>query len=100
MFATVWGPPFMRPKLPPLWLPEPLYELIHNGWHYDPQQRPSMPDMEETLYQKCKKFRGATFPESFHHPQSRPRRKSKVIYDKEKQVFRVNSMLVLEEGQK
>ena len=98
MFASVWGPPYLRPKLLPLKLPDRLYHLIHNGWHYDPQQRPSMETMEQTLYEQCKTFRGvslAMVPDTFHLP---PRRKSKVIYDKEKQVFRVNSTLVLDEN--
>lgn len=103
MFATVWGPPYMRPKLLPLRLPEPLHQLIHNGWHYDQYQRPSMQQMEETLYRQYMTFRhghaasslSSSLPEPLPH---HPRRKSKMIYDKEKHIFRVNSKFILEDG--
>lgn len=92
MFAQVWGPPYMRPNMSKLikqyQIPENIHQLISNGWHYDFTKRPSMHVIENTLYEECK-----TFPNITIQCLSHRRRKSKVIYDKEKQVFRVNSML-------
>lgn len=88
MFACVWGPPYMRPNLTKLKLPETIYRVIYGGWHYDFTKRPSMQVVEDTLQEECKTFPNVTLPTLTHR-----RRKSKVIYDKEKQVFRVNSML-------
>lgn len=85
LIDQVWNEPHLRPNLVKLRLPSKVRELICDAWHSDFRMRPSMKHIGNVLKEECMTFPNVSL-ESLGHR----RRKSRVIYDKQNAVFRLN----------
>eukprot|EP00934_Nitzschia_sp_Nitz4_P007087 Nitzschia sp. Nitz4//scaffold238_size30058//26817//28322//NITZ4_008007-RA/size30058-processed-gene-0.57-mRNA-1//1//CDS//3329543552//7077//frame0 len=81
----VWSPPYLRPNLDKLNIPKEIETLLVQCWHSNYRARPHMKDIAVALKRQCMTFPNVTM-ESLGHR----RRKSRVIFDKQNALFRLN----------